>query len=99
MRKLALIVAAAAATLVAAAPTLVSEATAAPARVHLAQAVTKTKVVKVTPRRTVVKRVVVKRHRTARPGWSHHGRRTVRTVVVKKRNGTVVKRKIIHRAR
>lgn len=93
MRKLALALAAVSAMALSV-PAFVSGA-AAESRPAVSAA---TKVVKTVRHRGVTKKVVVKRDRWHRHnGWRAHRHGSSRTVIVKRPNGTVVKKKIIHR--
>jgi hypothetical protein len=91
MRKLALALAAVSA-LALSVPAFVTGAAAEGARADV-------KVVKTVRHRGVVKKVVVKRDRAwhRHHGWRAHRHGSTRTVIVKRPNGTVVKKKIIHR--
>lgn len=88
MKKLALALAAAAAICLAA-PSFVAEASAAPGTTRAV------KVVK-TPH-GVAKKVVVKRTHRGHRVWTHRHRGVSKTVIIKRPNGVVVKKRIIHR--
>ena len=89
MKKLALALAAAAAIGLAA-PSLATDAFAA-------SGTRAVKVVKTPTPRGVVKKVVVKRTHRGHRGWTHRHHGTSKTVIIKRPNGVVVKKRIIHR--